>query len=841
MNHFMKFSKIGCLAVALIMLLCGITAFAEEREITASGTYDGISWTVYADGELYISGEGEMGRATSSNYVNIPWHSYKDDVTKITVAEGITNTCFKAFEGFEKVKEAHIADSVLLIAPRTFYNCKGLEKVFIGSGVKKIESYAFSNCNGLIDIYYSGDVAGWCDIDTYTVATSVPTYYADNLYIDGKQVYGKLVIPEGVTKIGNNAFYNCTGVISITIPKSVNFIGDNAFFNTGYYNDYANWDNGLLYIGTNLIAVDNEKLADECRLFTKTTLIASRVFSGSTITSVDMADNVEYINDYAFIKCSELETVNLSNNLKILGKSAFHSCSKLKKIEIPKSLTTLPATVFYGAEALDEVVMADGLESIGERAFYNTRSLKSVDIPTTVKQIDASAFEKSGITDIYYNNTKAEWKRATAGESFAGIIVHYTLRNEDSSVIIQHTDENFSWEAGNIHLDVCEVTPVSPKYDRNGYYIKNEITPIKVLEIKIVDGDGNAVQPLDNEKITVKIKTPDRFMEFVSSSILNLDDITDYNTLEFIDGVFSYEQNGERISVTPTEESLNKFKIVHWFSDGTEPGDYEVFTHGEIKIIDGYIILETNHFSEYAVCTEYTPNQDYTIKWLVDGVVTEQTVTEESAITKPANPEKEGYTFIGWTPEVPDTMPAENLEFTAVWQVNEYTITFDTAGGTVIVPITLEYGAAITPPANPGKDGYTFIGWTPELPETMPANDLTVVAVYEESETPKDPEPPKVTVTGIRIVSLPDKTQYIYKVDSLDLSGLVIKMMCSDGTSKIINDTKAITTYGFNVDSVGEKTITVSYGGYTDEFEITVSYAWWQWIIRILLLGFIWY
>ena len=106
MNHFMKFSKIGCLAVALIMLLCGITAFAEEREITASGTYDGISWTVYADGELYISGEGEMGRATSSNYVNIPWQSYKADVTKITVAEGITNTCFKAFEGFEKVKEA---------------------------------------------------------------------------------------------------------------------------------------------------------------------------------------------------------------------------------------------------------------------------------------------------------------------------------------------------------------------------------------------------------------------------------------------------------------------------------------------------------------------------------------------------------------------------------------------------------------------------------------------------------------------------------------------------------------------------------------------------------------
>ena len=123
----------------------------------------------------------------------------------------------------------------------------------------------------------------------------------------------------------------------------------------------------------------------------------------------------------------------------------------------------------------------------------------------------------------------------------------------------------------------------------------------------------------------------------------------------------------------------------------------------------------------------------------------------------------------------------------------------------------------------------------------MPANDLTVVAVYEESEKPEDPENPKVTVTGIRIISLPNKIQYTYKVDSLDLSGLAIKIMYSDGTSKIINNTKAITVYGFNVDSVGTKTVTVSYGGYTDEFEITVSYAWWQWIIRILLLGFIWY
>ena len=123
-----------------------------------------------------------------------------------------------------------------------------------------------------------------------------------------------------------------------------------------------------------------------------------------------------------------------------------------------------------------------------------------------------------------------------------------------------------------------------------------------------------------------------------------------------------------------------------------------------------------------------------------------------------------------------------------------------------------------------------FKNWSPSIPDTMPAKDLTVTAVYE-----------KAYITGIKIISLPNKTQYTYKSGGLDLSGIAVKEMYSDGTSKIITDTSAFTSYGFNTDSVGTKTVTVAYGGYTDEFEITVSYAWWQWIIRILLLGFIWY
>ena len=100
-------------------------------------------------------------------------------------------------------------------------------------------------------------------------------------------------------------------------------------------------------------------------------------------------------------------------------------------------------------------------------------------------------------------------------------------------------------------------------------------------------------------------------------------------------------------------------------------------------------------------------------------------------ITAPADPTREGYTFIGWDREIPMTMPAENMTVTAQWEINQYTITFDTAGGSEIASITQDYGTAITAPANPTREGYTFMGWDTEIPTTMPAENMTVIAQWE--------------------------------------------------------------------------------------------------------------
>ena len=137
------------------------------------------------------------------------------------------------------------------------------------------------------------------------------------------------------------------------------------------------------------------------------------------------------------------------------------------------------------------------------------------------------------------------------------------------------------------------------------------------------------------------------------------------------------------------------------------------------------------------ITAKWKVNQ-YTITFDTNGGSEITPITQDygTAITAPANPTREGYTFIGWDKEIPTTMPAENMTVTAQWEINQYKITFDTNGGSEIAPITQDYGTAITAPADPTREGYTFIGWDMEIPETMPAENITLKAKWKDTEKP---------------------------------------------------------------------------------------------------------
>jgi len=131
------------------------------------------------------------------------------------------------------------------------------------------------------------------------------------------------------------------------------------------------------------------------------------------------------------------------------------------------------------------------------------------------------------------------------------------------------------------------------------------------------------------------------------------------------------------------------------------------------------------------ITAQWTPNQ-YTITFDTNGGTKIAPITQDygTAVTAPADPSKIGYTFDGWDTEIPATMPAENVTITASWKINQYTITFDTDGGTTVAPITKDYDGAVTAPADPTKEGHTFGGWDKEIPTNMPAEDMTITAKW---------------------------------------------------------------------------------------------------------------
>lgn len=148
--------------------------------------------------------------------------------------------------------------------------------------------------------------------------------------------------------------------------------------------------------------------------------------------------------------------------------------------------------------------------------------------------------------------------------------------------------------------------------------------------------------------------------------------------------------------------------------------------------------------SEWNFETPVTADLTLTAKWQINrytitfdtaGGSEVPSITQDygTAITPPAAPTRTGYTFAGWDRESPTTMPAENITLTARWQVNQYTITFKPENGGQDIVIKQDYGTAITAPANPTKTGYTFAGWDKTIPSTMPAGDMTITARWTEN------------------------------------------------------------------------------------------------------------
>ena len=181
-----------------------------------------------------------------------------------------------------------------------------------------------------------------------------------------------------------------------------------------------------------------------------------------------------------------------------------------------------------------------------------------------------------------------------------------------------------------------------------------------------------------------------------------------------LDGIYAKQivQAGEK-AIEPDVPSRQGYQFTDWYLDDTKY-DFNSDVTGDMTLT-----------------AQWTANS-YTITFDTDGGSAIDPITQGygTTIKAPTAPTKTGYTFAGWDRAIPATMPAENMTIKANWTVNQYTITFDTDGGSTVAPITQDYGTAITAPEAPTKIGYTFAGWNPEIPATMPAENLTITAQW---------------------------------------------------------------------------------------------------------------
>ena len=169
-------------------------------------------------------------------------------LTSITIPDSVTSIDHDAFSGCTGLTNVTIGNGVLSIDRNAFSYCTGLTSITIPDSVTSIGTSAFYGCTGLKEVHISS-VEKWCNIDFASGVyhdrdTANPLYYAHNLYLNGEKVTD-LVIPDGVTNIGDYAFVGCTGLKSVTVPESVEYIGRYAF---------SACPDDLLMITDNLIA-----------------------------------------------------------------------------------------------------------------------------------------------------------------------------------------------------------------------------------------------------------------------------------------------------------------------------------------------------------------------------------------------------------------------------------------------------------------------------------------------------------------------------------------------------------------------------------------------------------
>ena len=200
----------------------------------------------------------------------------------------------------------------------------------------------------------------------------------------------EVILPEGITSIGERAFQSCTTLKSIQLPKKVTKIGKYAFINCRQLTNIQLPD-GVTEIGEYAF-IDCSSLT-EISIPTGVTKIGERTFqSCANLTSIQLPETVTKIGKYAFINCRQLTNIQLPDGVTEIGEYAFIDCSSLTEISIPTGVTKIGERTFQSCANLTSIQLPETVTEIGNQAFSQCKSLTKINIPEGVTEIGESTF-----------------------------------------------------------------------------------------------------------------------------------------------------------------------------------------------------------------------------------------------------------------------------------------------------------------------------------------------------------------------------------------------------------------------------------------------------------------
>ena len=362
---------------------------------------DKVYWTLYSDGKLYISGEGDIKDHNSYQYYS-PWPSYTEDIKCVKICSGITRIGENTFYRCTNLTNIAIPDSVTSIGTDAFYDCSNLESITIPDSVTSIGADAFCHTpwynNQSDGLVYAGKVL-----------YKYKGYMPDNTDI---------IIPEGIISISSCAFENCSNLTNITIPDSVTSIG------YGTFEDCTSL--------TSITIPDGVTIIGECE------------FSGcSSLRNITIPDSVTIIGDLAFAGCESLSNVKISNNITFFPLAAFSGCTSLTSITIPDGVIGFGDDAFSNCRSLTSINIPDSVKHIGEYTFENCTSLTSIAIPKSVEYIGYRSLgyvndelKVEGFKIYGYKNTAAEEYALNYGFEFINLAEERTLTDKATSISV---------------------------------------------------------------------------------------------------------------------------------------------------------------------------------------------------------------------------------------------------------------------------------------------------------------------------------------------------------------------------------------------------------------------